>query len=1111
MSKKLNLPFALGFFLIGLSFLPSVAKAQVVNGRTNAYWDVNGTAAGEGGLGSTTSSTWSSSSVFWTTNAENAQAPTGGPFGGGLFSVTTGAPNTAVANTSGGYYFNFTGTPGIVAMGGNMTVSGLNFTTDGYTLTTTSGSRKITGTNAIVGGVTNQAVVSLGNNVNLNLTSFNAAPATASLTLSALNIVGGTGSSITLGTGAASVTNSVFGEAMTIDAAAPIRVNIGTGSKLFFGSQSSSGLTVNANITNSSASGVALNITNSSSGTVALNGVISGNNGLVLDNTSTGTITLAASNTYAGGTIVNGTTGTGSIRLANSSALGTGQLIISDGATSYIRAQGNDLKFTNAVQIGSGATLQLAATNSGHKSTWSGVISGAGGINYNFSDSGLYLTGTDSSFGNGVNISSSGTLYVSKLGMAGANSSIGTNGTITISPSGTTGAGKVRWTGSADEISDKNFALTTVSSSASAGVQILADGATNATLTLNGNINSTGINNKVITLAGYNTNKLILNGTINETATYTNSVIIGASSSGTVVLGNTNNSFSGAVSIVQGTAFQSTVLQTAQIGSNGVNSTLGRNGTINIGSSDKDRVTVLRYVGEGETSDKVINLSGTTGGAILEQAGTGNLKFTSAMTATGVGAKAITLQGSTAGTGELVGAISDLGGNVISLNKYGSGDWTLSGNNSYSGLTTVSGAGSLMKLMATGALSANTSLAGENSLSSAGTIDFGVGGSYTANSYGTVSTAGNNMYFTNSSGNAVTLTFTNANNYVTGSTGGGRTLINSSSNLNLDFDGNIEIGSTATNTTTFRGAGSFNVDGNLLDTGANGVRTLQKDGEGTLTLRGSGNNYRGSTTVETGTLDLYGSVTASTNIVVSTSGTVSTASTTRTATATLDVKSGGSLLANSTTIVYSGGNLIVNGTAGAVVVENNGLLGGEGTVGAVTLNSGSLLNPGNSPGTLTAASSIWKSGSTYNWEIDSNASSAEAGTNWDLFSVTGSGVLDMSALSSAATMNLVLNSLSGFDLTSSTNREWVIAQAGSLLGTGGAVLTAGANVSDYFNINATAFNAGTPSLVTEWRVEVGSTGTTLNLMAVPEPSTGSMLGLGLAGLVVTRLLRRKNS
>jgi hypothetical protein len=208
----------------------------------------------------------------------------------------------------------------------------------------------------------------------------------------------------------------------------------------------------------------------------------------------------------------------------------------------------------------------------------------------------------------------------------------------------------------------------------------------------------------------------------------------------------------------------------------------------------------------------------------------------------------------------------------------------------------------------------------------------------------------------------------------------------------------------------------------------------------------------------------------------------------------------------------------MNGTAGAVVVETNGLVGGSGTFnGAFTLKSGALLNPGNSPGTLTASSATWAAGSTYNWEIDNNASTAAAGIDWDLFSVTGAGVLDMSALSSAATMNLVLNSLPSFDLTSSINRTWVIAQAGSLLGTGGAALSTGANVSDYFNINATAFSAGSPSLVTEWRVEVGTTGSgaftqkTLQLMAVPEPSTGSMFGLGLAGLVVTRLLRRKIS
>jgi autotransporter-associated beta strand protein len=833
----------------------------------------------------------------------------------------------------------------------------------------------------------------------------------------------------------------------------------------------------------------------------ALNGVVSGASGLVLDNTAGGKIQLNGANTYQGGTTLNNIGG-GEIIFSNAASFGTGTITSSGSGTNYVRSAVTGLNLTNAQVINAGNTLRMAGTTSSWNLTNSGQISGAGAFQYNASGN-MYLTGVDNSFAGGTTLGSSGTLYLSKFGTNGGNSSLGTSGTITVGIAGqNSGNGSLRWIGTENEISDKVINL----GSGTNGVAILANGATNGSLTLNGNINSTAAGAKTFTFAGYSTNTLTLNGVINENGGV-NSVTIGGSSSGIVVLGNTNNSFSGAINITNSTSGQTTVLSTANIGNAGANSALGKNGTINIGGTSQSALATLKYTGTGETSDKVINLSSTSG-AILDQSGTGNLKFSSAMTATGLGAKAITLQGKTAGTGELAGAISDLGGNVISLNKYGSGDWTLSGNNSYSGLTTVKDAGSLLKLMATGALSAKTSLAGENSLAAAGAIEFGVGGSYTANSYGTLSTSGNNMYFTNSSGSAVTLTFTNADNYVTGSTGGGRTLVNSSSNLNLDFDGNIEIGSTATNITTFRGAGSFNVDGNLLDTGANGVRTLQKDGEGTLTLRGSGNNYRGSTIVESGKLDLYGSVTASTNIVVSTNGTVSAASTTRTATATLDVKSGATLLNNSTTTVYSGGNLIVNGTAGSVVLESNGLLSGSGAVGNVELKSGSLLNPGNSPGLLTAASSSWGAGSTYNWEID-QASGGTAGVNWDVFSVVGA--LDLSALSSTAQMNLVLNSLPSMDdFSSTTAYSWVIAQAGSFTGTG---LADGTNVTSLFNIDAADFNSGVgPN--GGFKVEVGTDASnlrTLNLMAIPEPSTGSLMMFGLSGLVLTRLLRRKVS
>ena len=202
----------------------------------------------------------------------------------------------------------------------------------------------------------------------------------------------------------------------------------------------------------------------------------------------------------------------------------------------------------------------------------------------------------------------------------------------------------------------------------------------------------------------------------------------------------------------------------------------------------------------------------------------------------------------------------------------------------------------------------------------------------------------------------------------------------------------------------------------------------------------------------------------------------------------------------------SGGSLVVNGSIGDVAVNSSGSLGGSGTVGAVTLKSGSFLNPGNSPGLLTAASSSWAAGSTYNWEIN-QASGGTAGVNWDVFSVTGA--LDLSALSSTAKMNLVLQSLPAMDdFSASSEYSWVFAQAGSLLGAG---LADGTNVTDLFNITATAFNSGVlPN--GGFKVEVGTTDglRTLNLMAVPEPSTGAMLVFGLVGLVGVRALRRKS-
>ena len=72
--------------------------------------------------------------------------------------------------------------------------------------------------------------------------------------------------------------------------------------------------------------------------------------------------------------------------------------------------------------------------------------------------------------------------------------------------------------------------------------------------------------------------------------------------------------------------------------------------------------------------------------------------------------------------------------------------------------------------------------------------------------------------------------------------------------------------------------------------------------------------------------------------------------------------------------------------------------------------------------------------------------------------------------------------------------------------------TLGTDITNLFNIATTGMNVGTdPANV---KVLVGATSggfTSLNLMAVPEPSAQSMLALGMVALLAVRALRRGRS
>jgi autotransporter-associated beta strand protein len=172
------------------------------------------------------------------------------------------------------------------------------------------------------------------------------------------------------------------------------------------------------------------------------------------------------------------------------------------------------------------------------------------------------------------------------------------------------------------------------------------------------------------------------------------------------------NTYTGITKIVQGTIAFNTIKNVS-----GGSSALGApttvaNGTIWMGTFDP----ILKYIGTGDTSDRVLYFEGTTESYSIEQGGTGNFKLTSAFTYVD-GAKTIEFKGSTAGTGEISGVIADTAVGAITITKTGSGTWTFSAANTYAGATTIS----VGKLIVTGSLSASSAVTVASAATLAGT------------------------------------------------------------------------------------------------------------------------------------------------------------------------------------------------------------------------------------------------------------------------------------------------------------------------------------------------------------------------------------------------------
>ncbi len=182
---------------------------------------------------------------------------------------------------------------------------------------------------------------------------------------------------------------------------------------------------------------------------------------------------------------------------------------------------------------------------------------------------------------------------------------------------------------------------------------------------------------------------------IGGVGTNENNLSLEAFSGGTLQLGPANT-YAGRNNLGR-TTFEASVIANA-----GMPSSLGTGATVptidfHDTNSSQATVSTLRYVGTANaTTDRAIRL--ITDGmtmpsltAVVENNGTGTLKFTSAFTAAGTTnlARTLRLSGTNPGLNEIV-SMTDGPSGVVSLDKAGTGRWVLTGNSSYTGGTTVS-------------------------------------------------------------------------------------------------------------------------------------------------------------------------------------------------------------------------------------------------------------------------------------------------------------------------------------------------------------------------------------------------------------------------------------
>jgi autotransporter-associated beta strand protein len=633
-----------------------------------------------------------------------------------------------------------------------------------------------------------------------------------------------------------------------------------------------------------------------------------------------------------------------------------------------------------------------------------------------------------------------------------------------------------------------------------------------------------------LTLAGDSISPIVINGAISGAGGLSKGAGLNE-----LTLAGAANSFTGSLSILQGT------LTAASLADSGV----GCNGTGSIHLGSGSNTGTLNYAGTGAVLSRPVDLAGTTGGGTLSHSGTGLLRFLGDLTfaVSSTSAKTLTLQGGTSGVGEFAGVIRDNpGGGVTQVVKSGSGTWTLSGNNSHTGGTRIESGGTLNLNSASALGASSLTFAGNATLdnTSGAPITLAAGNSVILNSgsltfkgsndlsfgSGGLMISGANRTVTTQAG-TLTLGSVNANSTSRSLTKSGPGMLVITGAAGADFQGGVTVSAgrlrledalaAGTGTITLSNTsaeleigGSFTVVNALVIGSTGSMKSLRLSG-------GFSAAYAGGMTVQETTPGDFG-------VAVGDAGRL-----------TLSGRVSGSGGAGLTKL--GAGDLVMaghNDYTGPTLISGGSLQVGSGGVGRtgtgnVSLNEGALRGSGTLQGTAFTAAA----GTT----VHAGDTTAAADIGTLLFApVSGAGTFDFKAgssvilgiapgqpdnadtLSFSGTGTNVLNFQAGLTVVGPASWTPTAPETFQLLdwsglagqpafearfqsGSYGGLLAGNGDDNLGFNlpdVSGSGFH---------WDISGFSLNGSIALVAVPEPSRGTMI---MAALAFLRLRRRRS-